>query len=143
MQLDRTIAPDFHAIQGVHFPSLQQSFLDNKQPLYVVNIGQQPVVRVEVLFEAGTWHEQCEGASFFAVKMLSEGTKKRTSGEIMEYIDQYGAFIDFNHGVERVSISIYTLNKYLPNLLPILVELIQEPTFPEKEFQNLKNIRFL
>ena len=32
--------------------------LDNGQPLYVVNIGEQPIVRLEVLFEAGTWHEQ-------------------------------------------------------------------------------------
>ncbi|MCU0339010.1 MAG: insulinase family protein [Spirosomaceae bacterium] len=140
MQLDRTIAPDFHAIQGVHFPSLQQSFLDNKQPLYVVNIGQQPVVRVEVLFEAGTWHEQCEGASFFAVKMLSEGTKKRTSIQISEALDQVGAFLELSHTPDRANVVVYGLPKHLPVILAVLTDLLTEASFPEKEFENLRNI---
>jgi len=65
MQLDRTIPPAFRTIQTVQFPSHQSVMLDNGQPLFVANVGEQPVVRVEVLFEAGTWHEDVDGASFF------------------------------------------------------------------------------
>jgi zinc protease len=138
--LDRKTPPPFHPIDNINILPLNTQILANGLPLHILNAGTQPLLRLELIFSAGTTSEAKSNVSYFTIKMLGEGTQKRTSGEIMEYIDQYGAFIDFNHGVERVSISIYTLNKYLPNLLPILVELIQEPTFPEKEFQNLKNI---
>ncbi|MCU0446071.1 MAG: insulinase family protein [Microscillaceae bacterium] len=138
--LDRKTPPLFHPIDNIQILPLTTQMLPNGVSLHILNAGTQPLLRLEIIFSAGTSYESQANVSYFTVKMLGEGTQKRSSSEIMEYIDQYGAFIDFNHGVERVSVSIYTLNKYLANLLPILVELISEPTFPDKEFQNLKNI---
>jgi zinc protease len=138
--LDRKTPPPFHPIDNINILPLNTQILANGLPLHILNAGTQPLLRLELFFGAGTTSETKPNSSYFTIKMLGEGTQKRTSSEIMEFIDQYGAFIDFNHGVERVSISIYTLNKYLPHLLPILVELIEQPIFPDKEFQNLKNI---
>lgn len=140
MQLDRTIAPDFHTIQTVHFPTPQQVSLDNGQPLYVINVGEQPIVRLEVLFEAGTWHEQKESASFFTVKMLSEGTTKHTSAQISEHFDQIGAFVDLSHTPDRANLMVYGLTKHLGAILEMVSEMLHEATFPEKEFNDLRNI---
>lgn len=140
MQLDRTIAPDFHTIQTVHFPTPQQVSLDNGQPLYVINVGEQPIVRLEVLFEAGTWHEQKESSSFFTVKMLSEGTTKHTSAQISEHFDQIGAFVDLSHTPDRANLMVYGLTKHLGAILEMVSEMLHEATFPDKEFNDLRNI---
>ena len=140
MQLDRTIPPAFRTIQTVQFPSHQSVMLDNGQPLFVANVGEQPVVRVEVLFEAGTWHEDVDGASFFGVKMLTEGTQKRTSAQISGHFDQIGAFVDLSHTPDRANIMVYGLTKHLGAILEMVAELIHEATYPEKEFNDLRNI---
>lgn len=140
MQLDRTTPPAFRTIQTVQFPSHQSVMLDNGQPLFVANVGEQPVVRVEVLFEAGTWHEDADGASFFGVKMLTEGTQKRTSAQISEHFDQIGAFVDLSHTPDRANIMVYGLTKHLGAILEMVSELIHEATYPEKEFNDLRNI---
>lgn len=140
MQLDRTIPPAFRTIQTVQFPSHQSVVLDNGQPLFVANVGEQPVVRIEVLFEAGTWHEDVDGASFFGVKMLTEGTQKRTSAQISGHFDQIGAFVDLSHTPDRANIMVYGLSKHLGAILEMVSELIHEATYPEKEFNDLRNI---
>ncbi|WP_420147772.1 M16 family metallopeptidase [Spirosoma sp.] len=140
MVLDRTQSPAFQAIQEVRLPPVQTHYLDNGLPLHIIAVAHQPVLRLECVFEAGTWYEQVAGTSFFAMKMLAEGTRSRTSTEISEYIDRYGVFMELNSGPDRASVVIYCLTKFLPNVLPLLREMLTEPTFPEKELEDLRNI---
>lgn len=140
MILDRTVAPDFQTIQTVDFPEPAQLFLDNGMPLYVINLGEQPVVRLEVVFEAGTWFDTQEGVSFFTLKMLSEGTRQHSSAQISEQFDEIGAFADFNHSADRANVIVYGLAKHLTRILGITQELLNEAIFPEQEFETLKNV---
>ncbi|WP_426292721.1 M16 family metallopeptidase [Dyadobacter endophyticus] len=140
MSLDRTIAPDFKVVQTVNLPGPQTYTLDNGIALHVINIGEQPVVRLECIFEAGNWYESEAAASYFAVKMLTEGVEGMTSQEISEAFDQLGAFTELTHTSDRVGIVVYCLSRFLPEVLPLVQKLIRSATFPEKEFQELKNI---
>jgi predicted Zn-dependent peptidase len=72
--------------------------------------------------------------------MLNEGTSTRTAAQINEYVDQFGAFLELNHGVERINLTLYGLNKHLPALLPLVVDIITDSVFPEAELENLKTI---
>lgn len=140
MTLDRTQSPPFQAIQEIQLPAVQHYSLDNAIPLHLIAVDQQPVLRVECVLDAGTWYEQTPGTAFFAVKMLAEGTASRSSAQISEYADRYGAFVELNSGPDRASVVVYCLTKFLPNVLPLLRELLTEPTFPVKELEELKNI---
>jgi zinc protease len=145
MTLDRTIAPDFQAIQSISIPDVQTFTLANGQPLHLISVPQQPVMRLECIFEAGNWREHAlpsvlPGAAQFAIKLLAEGTASRSSAQISDYFDRYGAFVDLNSGPDRASLVVYCLTKYLPDVLPLVREMLTEPTFPEKEFADLKNI---
>ena len=140
MILDRTQPPLFQAIQEIQLPAVQQHTLDNGILLHVIAVEQQPVLRLECVFDAGTWYEQTAGTAFFAVKMLAEGTTSRSSAQINEYFDRYGAFVELNSGPDRASLVVYCLTKFLPNVLPLLSELLTEPTFPLKQLDELKNI---
>lgn len=140
MHLDRTIAPPFQVIRHINLPAVETLTLDNGLPLHIINIGEQPIVRLECLFEAGTWYEITPGASYFATKMLSEGTFTRTSAEISEAFDRVGAFTEMSHTSDRAGIVVYCLARFLLQVLPIVQELIADATFPEKEWNDLRNI---
>ena len=140
MTLNRTQSPPFQAIQEVRLPAVQTQRLDNTIPVHMIAVAHQPVLRIECVFDAGTWYEQEPGTSFFAMKMLSEGTPTRSSAQISEYIDRYGAFIELNSGPDRASIVVYCLTKFLPDILPLLREMLTEPNFPQKELDDLRNI---
>lgn len=140
MLLDRTIAPDFKVIQSINLPQPQTHTLDNGIALHVINIGEQPVVRLECIFEAGNWYESQLAASYFAIKMLPEGVDGMASQEISEAFDRLGAFTEMTHTSDRVGIVVYCLSRFLPEVLPLVQQLIRNAAFPEKEFQELKNI---
>ena len=140
MVLDRTAAPDFKIIKSIHLPDATSHILDNGIPLHVINIGDQAVVRLECIFDAGNWQEEYPGASLFAIKMLTEGTVNYTSSEISEALDRIGAFTDLNHSSDRTGIVVYCLSRFLPEVLPIVQELIQNAIFPAKELEELRNI---
>jgi zinc protease len=80
------------------------------------------------------------GASYFAIKMLPEGTNWQTSQEISEAFDKIGAFTEMTHTSDRIGIVVYCLSRFLPEVLPQISQLIQHAAFPEKEFQELRNI---
>lgn len=140
MILDRTLPPSFQTIQDVRLPALEAHTLDNGIPLHLISVPHQPVLRLECIFDAGTWQEAVPASAFFAMKMLSEGTPGRSSAQISEYFDQYGAFLELNSGPDRSSVVIYCLTRFLPQVLPLLRELLTEPTFPGKELDDLRNI---
>lgn len=140
MLLDRTIAPDFKVIQTINLPEPRTYTLDNGVALHVINIGEQPVVRLECIFEAGNWYESHIAASYFAIKMLPEGITGMTSQEVSEAFDNVGAFTEMTHTSDRVGIVVYCLSRVLPDVLPLVEKLISSSTFPEKEFQELRNI---
>ena len=138
--LDRSIPPAFQVVDKVSILQANTQYLDNGIPVHMINAGGQPVLRVEMFFKAGAAYEPKLGTSYFVIKMLREGTTQRNTQEISEYIDQYGAFVEFKPGPDRVGIVLYTMSKYLDNLLSLIQELLQEATFPEKELVNFKNI---
>ena len=141
MLIDRTQSPPFQAITEVRLPAMQSATLANGLPIHWIGIPNQPVMRIECIFNAGVWYENgLPGAAFFAMKMLAEGTTQRSSAEISEYIDRYGAFLELNSGPDRASLVVYCLTRHLPNVLPLLVELLTESTFPQKELDDLRNI---
>jgi zinc protease len=140
MTLDRTQSPDFQRITSIQLPAVETTSLDNGLLLHLIAVSQQPILRLELIFDAGTWFETTPATSFFAVKMLGEGTATRTAAQISEQLDRIGAFLELNSGPDRASVVVYCLTRFLPDVLPLLRELMTESVFPEKELADLRNI---
>lgn len=138
--LDRSQPPAFHVAEKVPILQAKTHYLDNGIPVHMINAGGQPVLRIELFFKAGALLDPKLATSFFVIKMLREGTSNRDTHQISEYIDQYGAFVEFKPGPDRIGIILYTLSKYLDQLLVLLTDLLNEATFPEKELESFKNI---
>ncbi|MDX1903499.1 MAG: pitrilysin family protein [Thermonemataceae bacterium] len=137
--LDRTQAPQFHKITQVRIFKAEKHQLSNHINLYHIGIGEQAVVRVEWIFrKAGKAYSPRLLESAYTAKMLMEGTKYRNSHQISTDIDQYGAFLHIESLSDTMEISLHCPTKFLAELLPLVAEIIFEPSFPEKELLLLK-----
>ncbi|PAC33682.1 pitrilysin family protein [Flectobacillus sp. BAB-3569] len=139
--LDRSITPAFQTIQEVFIPPVKNVTLSNGLPLHIINVGEQPIIKLELIFNAGNWFDDNKGISFFTAKMLNEGTSAHNSASINQFFDQYGAFTEFTHSVDRASFVLYGLSKHLGQLLPMVQEILQDSIFPQKELDTIKKIQ--
>lgn len=140
MLLDRTIAPAPKPLEKFNLAKASSQSLSNGTQVHFVNLGEQKVVRIEFVMNAGTWNENQRGQSFVALKMLNEGTSKLNNTQIAEYLANYGAFLELNHGLDRVNITLYSLEKHLKTLVELIYQLLNDSQFAEADFNNFINI---
>lgn len=138
--LDRTLAPPFNKSTAFNLLLPEKQTLNNGAEVYFVSGGNQEVVRVELVFPAGRWFEHTFGAAYFTANLLSKGTTNKTSFEIAQAFDRYGAHLEINPGLDVVSVSLFSLNKNLEPALTLLLELLTDSIFPEKELEQIKSI---
>ncbi|GAB3198638.1 putative Zn-dependent peptidase [Pontibacter aydingkolensis] len=136
--LDRTKAPEIHEIDAVTLQIAEVTHLDNGAKLHSIISETQPVIRLDFVFKAGKWYEQENGVSDLSSKMLLESTINLTAKQIAEKVAFFGASLDVNHGYDRTEITLYCLSKYVEELLPIVLDVLENPSFPENEFNLLK-----
>lgn len=138
--LDRTQAPPF--VKSTSFELIQpvKATLAGGADVYFVLGGSQNVCKIELLFQAGRWNERAFGAGYFTSHLLSKGTKLKSSYQIAQAFDQLGAHLEINPGMDFVSIALYSLNRNVETSLRLLIELLLESIFPEKELAQLKTI---
>lgn len=137
---DRTVAPPFERSTSFSLLQPKKAISTNGAEVYFVLGGTQEVCKIELLFSAGRWFEKTQGSSYFTAQLLSKGTRHKNSYEIAERLDQNGAHLEINPGLDFVSIALYSLTKNLEPSLELLRELLLESVFPPKELDQLKSI---
>lgn len=137
MQLNRTLQPPVLSVDKIDITRPVETTLPNGVPLYIINSGSQEVVRIDILFKGGVWHQSAKLQALFTNRMLREGTRKYTSAQIAEKLDYYGAWLELSSSLEHAYITLFSLNKYLAQTLEIVESLIKEPVFPEKELHTV------
>src|SRR5204863_5223080 len=70
--------------------------------------------------------------------MLKAGTSNKTAFQIHEHFEYFGSFCKRGCSNEFAVISLHTLSKHLPKLLPIIQEMITDSVFPEEELTIYK-----
>ncbi|HRJ36046.1 MAG TPA: hypothetical protein PK610_08660, partial [Flavobacteriales bacterium] len=91
MQIDRTIAPEAHAIKNVQLIRPQTQVLSNGIPFFALRAGSQQVLRLEFIFDAGIRKQNRSLIASITNAMLVEGTPTKTAQQIAEMFDYYGA----------------------------------------------------
>jgi predicted Zn-dependent peptidase len=110
-------------------------------PVHVIQAGKQPVIKLEVVFRAGgSIHDSLKGQSFMTNKMLLHGTASRTTDDISEQLDRFGAFVRLVPSFDDPIIELYCLTKHLDEILPILQDIIANSIFPENEYELVRDI---
>src|SRR5688500_7486302 len=127
--------PPIQAIKHLDLPNYEVSELGNGMPLYMLRGGSEPVMKIEVIFRAGAWHEKKQGVAEFMAAMLSEGTQKLSSVQLAEFVESRGATMQTRAGVDTVRVKLYTLTRFLPDLVEVLTDVIHIPLFDDEELK--------
>lgn len=131
--LDRTIAPTAKEIRSISYIEPQQYTLSNGIPVYGINAGSQDLVKIEFIFGAGTWYQQANLVAGLTNAFLNEGSQNFTAQQIAEVFDTRGAYLQLSADQQWADVCILTLNKYIDDILEVTANIIQHPTFPERE----------
>ncbi len=137
MVLDRTSPPAIHDAVEFEYklPPVNEEKLDNGLPLYWVNAGVQDVAQIDWVFPAGLWYESRQSVAHATAGILKNGTSKHTAAEIHEALEFYGAQLKVGAGNDFATVTLYSLTKHLPSLLPMVLEILTEASFPEHEVE--------
>ena len=131
--LNRTLAPESKQVDEINFIEPLKQQLDNGIPVFTINAGKQELVRIEFIFENVNWDQSKPLQAVAASHLINNGTAKLTAKDIAEKVDYYGAFLQTEYGADQSSVKVYTLNKHLAAVLPILSSILNESVFPQQE----------
>ena len=135
--IDRTIQPSICEPKELVLKHPERMILPNGIPLNVLNVGDNEVVRIDLLMKGGRWHQRLPLQALFTNRMLREGTRRFSVSEIAEKLDYYGAWLELSSAAEYSFITLYSLTKFLQQTLDVLQSLAKEPSFPERELNTV------
>lgn len=138
--LNRTEAP--HIKDAIEFDlklKPYESFkLDNGVPVYTVDAGAEDVLQLELVFYAGNWFEQQKSVAAATNYLLKNGTKNKTAFQLNEEFEYFGAYCSRSCYNETAVVSLSSLSKHLPALLPVIREMITDSAFSDAELDIYK-----
>lgn len=132
-QTDRTVAPPLREISAIRLPAIERLQLSNGIPVLIINAGSQEVSKVELIFDAGRWQEPQRAVAATTSKLMMEGTNRKSAQQVAEAIEFYGASIGADATIDYGQLTLFSLNKHLDHLVPLLHEVIYDAAFPDKE----------
>jgi zinc protease len=131
--LNRSLAPDFKQIDTIPFLAPQEQELLNGIKVFTVNAGKQELVRIEFIFQNVNWNHAQPLQAQAVCNLINNGTSTLTAKEIAERVDYYGAFLQTEYAADYITVTLYSLNKHLKAVLPIVQSILLESTFPQNE----------
>ena len=94
--LDRTTPPAIRPMAHFSIARPERRVLRNDIRLNILQMGDEDVVRFDVLMRGGQWCQSQPLQSLFTNRMLREGCHGFSSSQIAERLDFYGAWLDLS-----------------------------------------------
>ena len=125
---------------ALRMPSLQRATLSNGLKLILAERHETPVVNFNLQLDAGYAADQggLAGASGVAMRMVLEGTKRRTSLQISDESANLGANLSAGSNLDMSSVSLSALKMSLDASLDLFADVVLHPVFPEADFKRVQ-----
>lgn len=134
--LNRTIAPPRHDIQEMSLVQPRELIFENGLKVFIFHAPKQELVKAEFIFRNIFEGSENSLVHTCLSHMLKEGTTTRSSGQIAEEIDFYGAYLMPEYSFDHTALTLYSLNKHLGAVLPVIQDIVKHATFPESELET-------
>ena len=141
MALNRTQQPPVTPFGALHMPQPRITRLNNGIELFIIDKGDQEVCRLDILFEGGRYAGKTPAIADMTGPMLRKGVPGMDAEAIAEHLDYYGAWMQTGTTQHFSALSLFSLNRNLHQVLPVIAAMITEPTMPQKPFDVLQQQR--
>jgi zinc protease len=102
-----------------------------------------PLVALDVVFARGIDAEPRgkAGLASFVASMLTEGTKKRTTTQLAQELEDEAISLSAGSGAESSRIHLNCLKESLPKALEIFADVLQNPAFREGDLERVRGLK--
>lgn len=114
--------------------------LPGKAPVFILEGGEQDIIRAEFVFQAGKWFESSPGLSDFTSILLTKGTTGLSGNEIATLLEELGYHVETGTSPDYAYLVLSGLRKNFKPALEIIKSCLQDPAFPEHELEQQKHI---
>ncbi len=121
------------------FPTPELITLPNGLKFYLVE-RPAPVVTASLVVRHGASSVPAgkSGLAALTARMLTEGTKKKSSQELAEAVESLGSSLGSDASRDESSVELAALGSDLDQALSLLAEVVQTPAFDAKEFNRVR-----
>lgn len=136
--IDRTIQPKISDISGLVVPEVRHEVLRNGMELHTFKAGSMPLVDLSFLVHAGKMDQTVPFQNTFTGDQLKSGAKGKTTNEVAEILDFYGAAIFSNPYFNSTEIKVTVMAHQLKNVIELIRDCLFFPAFDENELVRRK-----
>lgn len=128
---DRTVPPQVFPLGQLSMPGLRSRRLPNGVTLHILDRGEDPVNRISVYLPGGTVEAPVAGLAELGATAILEGTASASGEEIADTLDFNGSWAKGSASSHHHSLMVYSLNSRIDRVLPMILDLVTQPAFPD------------
>ena len=136
--IDRVNGPSIQTIGKANFPAHSKHSLANGIELFLVPGGTQNVFKLEFVCFGGRRLESKPGVSRLCSSLLKEGIPGKSSDQLSEHWDYYGALVNSFSDLDISGLSLTALTIHASKLIKTWCTLIDSPSFESSELDHRK-----
>lgn len=131
-EVNRTLPPSVRELSGMKLPNVTEKLLPNGIRLVMLDSGSQPVSRLTLSWEGGTYDMPSPAVAKVMASTINEGTRSRSGAEIAEVLEYNGAWTRYDVDPHTFTATLYGLNSRAAEVLPVFVDVVSSPLFIEE-----------
>ncbi len=131
----RNKAPEIKSISSLKIIQPKHYTLSNGVKVAVFENNTQDLLKINLVFDAGSRNCKKPLIASTVNNMLTEVTNNYTATELAEKIDFFGAYFETNTTRDYASVALYSLHTFLDDTLPLLAEVVQNASFNQEQLQ--------
>ncbi len=137
---DRTKQPPFQKSLQFNLKEPVAIYEPGRAPVFLLNGGEQDVLRLELVFRAGRWFEPQAGLAHFTAALLNKGTPQLSATDIASRLEELGYHIETGALADFAHFTAYGLADNFIEASEIIRACLTESNFPNKELKQEKEI---
>jgi zinc protease len=143
IEIDRTVQPGPGRPRRFEPPTPRRLTLANGIDLLVVEKHEVPLIAAGIYVPGGAVLDPDDrpGLSSFTGRVLTEGTKRRSSIQIADEADFIAAHPNVGIDRENVIVTTESLTRHWDRALDLWADVVLNPTFPDEEIDRVRRER--
>ena len=117
------------------------STLHSGAGLHVFHSSATPLLKLDLLFEAGSAYQPVPLCAAAANKLVTASTSSMDSAALSHFLDYRGVIVDAQSDVQQTVISVYMLRRYADDVVPLLGDMLRDVAFSETDFSVWRSKR--
>ena len=137
----RETPPEGGEPRDFQLPEKDLKKLPNGLSATLVQYGTIPKVNISVIVKTGNIHEGPDEIwlADLTANLMGEGTTSMDFKTIAKKVAAMGGQVNISTGPNQTIVSGSVLSEFAPDLIRILADILQNPSFPESEIDRLRN----